>query len=88
WRIGSLLCHVFLPILYVGDWFLFRERGNVKWYYPIAGAGFPMAYMAFILIQAAILKFDTSILIPGSSHWSVHHAFQFVRQQRQQGCAL
>ena len=66
WRIGSLLCHVVLPILFVGDWFLFRERGKVKWYYPIAGAGFPLAYMVFILIQAASLKFDTSILIPGT----------------------
>ena len=64
WRIGSLLCHVFLPILFVGDWFLFRERGKVKWYYPIASAGFPLAYMIFIFVQAAILKFDTSILIP------------------------
>ena len=67
WRIGSLLCHVFLPILFVGDWFLFRERGKVKWYYPIASAGFPLAYMTFIFIQAAILKFDTSILIPGTN---------------------
>ena len=67
WRIGSLLCHVVLPILFVGDWFLFRERGKVKWYYPIAGAGFPLAYMVFILIQAASLKFDTSILIPGTN---------------------
>ena len=67
WRIGSLLCHVFLPILFVGDWILFRERGTVKWYYPIAAAGFPLAYMTFIFVQAAILKFDTSILIPGTN---------------------
>ena len=26
WRIGSLLFHVTLPILYIADWFLFRER--------------------------------------------------------------
>ena len=67
WRVGSLLAHVFLPILFVGDWFLFRERGKVKWYYPIASVGFPLAYMIFIFIQAAILKFDTSILIPGTN---------------------
>ena len=67
WRIGSLLAHVVLPIMYVADWFLFRERGKVKWYYPVASVGFPLAYMAFIFIQAAILKFDTSILIPGTN---------------------
>ena len=67
WRIGSLLAHVVLPIMYVADWFLFRERGKVKWYYPVASVGFPLSYMAFIFIQAAILKFDTSILIPGTN---------------------
>lgn len=64
WRIGSLSFHVVLPILYVAEWFLFRERGKCKWYYPIASIGFPLAYVIFLLIQAIILNFDTSILIP------------------------
>ena len=64
WRVGSLLFHVTLPILYIADWFLFRERRNCKWYYPIASIGFPIAYVIFLLIQAIILKFDSSILIP------------------------
>ena len=64
WRIGSLCFHVVLPILYIADWFLFRERGKCKWYYPIASIGFPVAYVIFLLIQAVILKFDSSILIP------------------------
>lgn len=64
WRVGSLIFHVTLPILYVADWFLFYERKKAKWYYPLASAAFPLAYMAFLLIQAIILKFDTSILIP------------------------
>ena len=64
WRVGSLLFHVALPILYIVDWFLFRERRNCKWYYPIASIGFPVAYVIFLLIQAIILKFDSSILIP------------------------
>ena len=82
WRIGSLLCHVFLPILFVGDWFLFRERGKVKWYYPIASAGFPLAYMTFIFLQAAILKFDTSILIPGTNTPLIYPYF-FVNLETQ-----
>ena len=64
WRIGSLTFHVVLPILYIADWFLFYERKQSKWYYPIASMGFPLAYVIFLLIQAVILGFDTSILIP------------------------
>jgi hypothetical protein len=64
WRIGSLLFHVILPILYIADWFLFYERKKSKWYYPIASISFPLAYVVFLLIQAIILGFDSSILIP------------------------
>lgn len=64
WRVGSLLFHVALPILYIADWFLFYERKKCKWYYPIASIAFPLAYMIFLLVQAIILKFDSSILIP------------------------
>jgi hypothetical protein len=64
WRVGSLLFHVALPILYIADWFLFYERKKSKWYYPLASVGFPLTYAIFLLIQAVILKFDTSILIP------------------------
>ena len=64
WRIGSLTFHVVLPILYIADWFLFYERKQTKWYYPIASIGFPLAYVIFLLIQALILGFDSSILIP------------------------
>ena len=64
WRIGSLLFHVLLPILYIADWFLFYERKQCKWYYPLVSIAFPLGYVAFLLIQAIILKFDASILIP------------------------
>ena len=64
WRVGSLCFHVVLPVLYIADWFLFYERKQCKWYYPLASTAFPLAYIAFLLIHATILKFDTSILIP------------------------
>ena len=64
WRIGSLCFHVVLPIMYIADWFLFRERGKCKWYYPLISICFPLGYAVFLLIQAIILKFDSSILIP------------------------
>ena len=67
WRVGSLCFHVVLPVLYIVDWFLFRERKNCKWYYPLASIGFPIAYVVFLLIQAIILNFDSSILIPSTT---------------------
>ena len=82
WRVGSLLSHVVLPIMFIADWFLFRERGKVKWYYPIASAGFPLAYVLFILVQAMILKFDTSILIPGTNTPLIYPYF-FVNLETQ-----
>ena len=67
WRVGSLLFHVVLPIMYIVDWFLFYERRQCKVYYPLVSVGFPLAYVVFLLIQAIILKFDNSILIPNST---------------------
>ena len=64
WRVGSLCFHVVLPIMYIADWFLFYERKKCQWYYPIASIAFPVVYVIFLLIQAIILKFDSSILIP------------------------
>ena len=64
WRVNSLCFHVVLPVMYIADWFLFYERKKAKWYYPIASIAFPLIYVIFLLIQAIILKFDTSILIP------------------------
>lgn len=67
WRVGSILAHVVLPIMFVGDWILFYEHGKAKPFYPLASAGFPFLYLSFIAIHAVILKFDTSILIPGTN---------------------
>ena len=64
WRIGSICFHVVLPVMYIADWFLFYERKKSTWKYPIASISFPLAYAIFLLIHAAILGFDTSILTP------------------------
>lgn len=66
WRIGSILFHIILPIMYIVDWLLFYEKGKSKWYYPFATILFPLGYAIFIYVHAAILKFDRSILIPFS----------------------
>ena len=64
WRIGSLCFHVVLPIMYIADWFLFYERKKTTWHYPVASIGFPLAYVMLLLVQAIILRFDSSVLIP------------------------
>jgi hypothetical protein len=82
WRVGSLCFHVILPIMYIADWFLFYERKKCKWYYPIASIGFPLAYAIFLLIQAIILKFDSSILIPTGTG-SLIYPYFFVNIETQ-----
>ena len=82
WRIGSLTFHVVLPIMYIVDWFLFYERKKCKWYYPLASVAFPLAYVVFLLIQAIILKFDTSILIPTTTTPLIYPYF-FVNLETQ-----
>ena len=82
WRVGSLIFHVALPILYIADWFLFYERRQCKWYYPIASIGFPSAYIVFLLIQATILKFDSTILIPTTTTPLIYPYF-FVNLETQ-----
>ena len=82
WRVGSLCFHVVLPIMYIADWFLFYERKNCKWYYPMASIAFPLGYVLFIFIQAAIMGFDTSILIPGTTTPLIYPYF-FVNLETQ-----
>ena len=82
WRIGSLCFHVVLPIMYIADWFLFYERKKCKWYYPLASVAFPLSYAVFLLIQAIILKFDSSILIPTTTTPLIYPYF-FVNLETQ-----
>ena len=82
WRIGSLTFHVVLPIMYVAHWFLFYERKKCKWYYPLASVALPLAYLIFIFIHAAIMKFDTSVLLPGTTTPLIYPYF-FVNLETQ-----
>ena len=82
WRIGSLTFHVVLPIMYVAHWFLFYERKKCKWFYPLASVALPLAYLVFIFIHAAIMKFDTSVLLPGTTTPLIYPYF-FVNLETQ-----
>ena len=60
-KINSVLFHLILPIMYIADWFLFYERKQVKWQYPLISIVFPLVYVIFIFIRAWILKFDATV---------------------------
>ena len=83
WRVGSILFHVILPIMYVADWFLFYERKKTEWYYPIASIGFPLGYAIFLLIQAIILRFDSTILTPTGAQSPLIYPYFFVNIETQ-----
>lgn len=61
-RVGTILMHVVLPILYVADWILFYEKKQAKATYPLFATLLPFAYTIFIYIHAAFYRYDTSIL--------------------------
>ena len=82
WRVGSLAFHVVLPVMYIADWFLFYERKQCKWFYPVASVGFPLIYVIFLLIHAIILKFDSSILAPTTTTPLIYPYF-FVNLETQ-----
>jgi Na+/melibiose symporter-like transporter len=81
WRIGSLCFHVVLPIMYIADWFLFYERKKCTWHYPVISISFPLSYAIFLLIHAAILGFDTSILTPTNA--TLIYPYFFVNLETQ-----
>lgn len=58
WRVASICFHVILPIMYVFDWVLFYEHKKVRWFYPLASVIFPILYVAFVYVRAAILNFN------------------------------
>ncbi len=61
WRIASISFHVILPIMYVLDWFLFYEHKKVRWFYPLASVVFPLLYVVFVYVRAAILNFNPEV---------------------------
>lgn len=61
WRVRSICFHVILPIMYVLDWILFYEHKKVKWFYPLVSVIFPVLYVAFVFIRAAIVNFNPEV---------------------------
>ena len=65
--IKNSLYHFILPILFFLDWILFYRRGMVKWLYPLAALAFPLVYVLYIIIRAAVVNtagIAVSVLYP------------------------
>lgn len=61
WRIASISFHVILPLMYVFDWLLFYEHKKVRWFHPIASVAFPLLYVVFVFVRAAIVDFNPDV---------------------------
>ncbi len=62
YKVECILCHIILPIMYVGDWVVFYEHGKINWKLPLQSALFPLLYLVFIYLHAALRGFDSSIM--------------------------
>ena len=62
YKVECVLCHIVLPILYVADWVLFYEHGKVTWHLPLLSTLFPLAYLVYVFIHAALWGFDAGVM--------------------------
>ena len=62
YKAECILCHIVLPVLYVADWVAFYEHGKVGWKLPLLSALFPLAYLAYVFVHAALWHFDSSVM--------------------------
>ena len=61
-KVECILCHIILPIMYVADWVIFYEHGKSNWKLPFLSALFPILYLVYVFIHAALRGFDSSIM--------------------------
>ena len=62
YKVECILCHIVLPVLYVADWALFYEHGKMSWKVPLLSALFPLLYLVYVFLHAALWRFDSSIM--------------------------
>lgn len=73
--INSILSHNVMPVLFVLGWFLFYERKQTKWNYPLYALILPFIYIVCVYLHAAILGFDSSIHYPGVTNPLIYPYF-------------
>ena len=62
YKVECILCHIVLPILFVADWVMFYEHGKINWKLPLLSALFPLFYLVYVFLHAALWRFDSSIM--------------------------
>ncbi|MBR0218586.1 MAG: Pr6Pr family membrane protein [Clostridia bacterium] len=62
YKVECILCHIVLPILFVADWAMFYEHGKIDWKLPLLSALFPLIYLVYVFLHAALRRFDSSIM--------------------------
>ena len=62
YKVECLLCHIVLPVLYVIDWLMCYEHGKVRWTWPLLSALYPVAYLVFVFVHAAMWRFNSSVM--------------------------
>lgn len=58
----NLTQHYIIPIMVVLDYFLFDEKGHIKWYTPLIWVGCAITYLPYIFIRALILGSNTTLV--------------------------
>ena len=48
--------------MFVADWVIFYEHGKINWKLPLLSAIFPLLYLVYVFLHAALWKFDSSIM--------------------------
>ena len=62
YKVECILCHIVLPILFVADWAMFYEHGKIDWKLPLQSVLFPLIYLVYVFLHAALRRFDSSIM--------------------------
>lgn len=58
----NLSHHYIIPVMTVLDYFLFDQKGKLKWYHPLLWVGCSLLYLPYIFIRAIILGPNTSLI--------------------------
>lgn len=58
----NLSQHYFIPVMVVLDYFLFDEKGHIKWYTPLIWVACAISYLPYIFVRAAILGPNTDLV--------------------------
>lgn len=51
-KASDVIFHYVIPFMMLFDWILFDEKGNFKWFDPIAWMLIPYLYVVFVFIQS------------------------------------